>query len=183
MDRFKNLWKTITDLFENNRRVFCHLATRASFGLLFFFGLLFPLFTVNQLFSTLRFSGFDMPLGWFWVLMFLVLPLVVLFFALTEKTKKADKTFKISTIIAVVFYVWLFINYIVAATDSSLPTVNIGCGYFLTTLALVGLILLTWKQELIMNFIYKLFKIPEVQEVEYVEETPVEKAPVAEEKV
>ncbi|MCK4552187.1 MAG: hypothetical protein KAU02_04655 [Tenericutes bacterium] len=183
MDRLKNLWKTITDLFENNRRVFCHLATRASFGLLFFFGLVFPFFKVKYLFLTNIINAFDVFLGWIWVLVFLVLPIAVLLLSLTKKEKNAKQLFKATTIFAIIFYIWLLLVYIVAATDSTLPTVNIGFGFFLTTLALAGLVLLTWKQELIMNFIYKLFKIPEVQEVEYVEETPVEKAPVTEEKV
>ena len=172
---FKNAFRNGKELYENNKRVFYQIDTKAVFGLLFGIGLLFPLFIVKNIFGgvALRFNGFDMPLGWLWVILLLVLPVLIAIMSLNKKFKKAAKIYKITSIFSVVFYAWLFINYIVAATDSAIPAVNIGFGFILVTLSFIAIILLTWKEALIMGWVYKIFKIPEIEEVEYVND-PVE---------
>ncbi|MCK5731464.1 MAG: hypothetical protein KAH13_00445, partial [Tenericutes bacterium] len=99
----------------------------------------------------------------------------ILWFSLLKKDRKANQLFKINTILAIMFYIWVIISFVVLATDPSLPKFTLGFGFYLATISITGLILLAWKQELLMNFIYKVFKVPEIQEVEYVEkEIPAE---------
>ncbi len=183
MDKIKNFFKDLglcsKDIFEkakqlflNKKNVFFRLVTKAGFILLFIFGLILPLFTVRNSFNdvVLRFNGFDMPIGWLWILMFLFLLLVFLLYSINELNEKAAKTFRILTIIFIVYYIWLFINYIVAASDASIPTVNIGFGFMLTTFMFIGILILRWKESLILNPILKILVKNQPKEAHFVQE-------------
>jgi hypothetical protein len=114
-----------------------------------------------------RVSMFIMDICFIYFFGILGFILTYLYFAFKSKDKEANKVYKIQTIVIIVMYLRFLLSYILDSSDS-LVTTKIGLGFFLTTIALALLILLTWKEDLVLNFVYKFLKLPEKNKLEEV---------------
>jgi hypothetical protein len=173
MEKLKSLWANAKDLFDNSRQEFCQLATKASFGLLYFINLFIPYYFGVVFATKIRVNVNGLKATWLYLIIFLVPIFLYLFFALEKKIEKANKVFKIHTILTIVMFFWFFIVFL--ADTSGISTSGVGLGFFIQIILVSGMALLTWKESLIMGYVYKIFKISKIEEVEYVkvhEENP-----------
>jgi hypothetical protein len=171
-ENVKGLFRKTKDLYVNNKRKFYLIATKTVFAFLFWISILLPSFGKG----TANANVFDLRLSGLWFTLFLVLPFVFAILSILEKEKLAGKIFKIGTIVAIVFVGFTLLTYIVVVIDPSLITPNLKLGFFLEVIFLVTLSLLVWRVDTVMNLVYKIFKVSELEEVEYVKEPVSEPA-------
>lgn len=163
-DNSVGLYKKAAELFRNDRRAFCVIATKASFGLLFWIGLMLPFYVGKALGITIAVNMFLMDIWYVYFFGIIALIFVYLVYALNLK-KQTNKVFRIQTIVFIVMYLRFILSYILDSSDS-LVTTTMGFGFILTTFSFVILLLLTWKESLILNIIFKVFKVPAEKVVE-----------------
>lgn len=178
---FKNLYENATDLYNNNRRVFCQIATKASFTLLYLIAIMFPFYSGKVYGITVNVSVFIFDITWVYIIVFLALPLLYLFYAIQKKVDLANKTFKLLSILVIISFL-RFILSLIGDSSESLVTVSIKFGFFLQIIMVAIVTLLAFKESLVMSFIYKVFKVPESIELEVTPE-PVEEPNVEEPKL
>lgn len=180
---FKNLGPNIKvligkgkELKQNKPREFYLIASKVLFNLLLIIGLLLPIFVIRVLFTNANFYFFDIPIGWIFLLALFILTILYAVRALYKQEQKSKKTFVANTIVGILAFALIMLNWITALDNTDITSIKIGFGFILVVLALLVIILLTWKPDIVMNLIYKIFKVPEVQEVEYVPTQPEQTA-------
>ncbi|MBI9009228.1 MAG: hypothetical protein JEZ05_04280 [Tenericutes bacterium] len=136
---------------------------------MYFINLFIP-FYYGVVFSTrIRVNISALKGTWIYLLVFLVPVFAYLFFALSKKLDLANKIFKIHTILTIIMFFWFILLYLVDTSGVAIRGLSLG--FFMQVVLVVGMSLLSWREDKIMGLIYKLFKVPDIEEVEYIEET------------
>ncbi|XMB72222.1 hypothetical protein RJI07_08965 [Mycoplasmatota bacterium WC30] len=188
MEKVKNFFKEIKegfmgigekskDIFKNNKRLFLTIVTKVLFGFVYFINLMLPFYYGIVFGTKIRVSVFGLKGPVIYLLIFFLPILLYALFGLNKKNQTANKVFKVHTILTMIMFVWFFLIFVVDTAD---VVGGVSLGFFINIILVAGMMILTWKENLIMSIIYKIFKADAVQEVEYVQaksEVKVEPAP------
>ena len=175
-EKFQALVNKAKSLMQEKPRYFYLNLARVVSGLIFLIVVMLPFYSGTLLGVTARFNIFDMKVSFIYFLVFLGLPFAVAYFAIIENKKNLRLFVLIETILSIVLIVFFFLAFLIERSDSNLITFRLSIGFYLSLLSLTDLILLTWKEELMIKLLGKFikFKHEDVVEAEIVEVEQVE---------
>lgn len=168
IERIRNMFRRIKNVYNEDRRKFWEIALKFSFGILFFVSLFIPIYRVELNGVTNDVNIFDNNAWFIYLVIYLSLPIIYLNNALGFKNKTADSTYRILSILSIIMSAYLILSFFTSKSDYPIMNFSLSPGFYINIAITVIVFLLAYYDKPFLKTFYKIFKISDIIEVKYV---------------